>query len=245
MSSAGGGDRRGHGGLEPVAAVLAKYALSVIGGVVTIAGFVALVTAQSARTFVKEHPYPIYFGLILAVLIILTTLNYAHSLRQTNARLANAAARSKSLPPSAHDVSFYAEVLSDVPIGGHIIAWLRRAKIAELSVTDIPADVLSALEKTAERPRMRPVGFDDQETAAALRTFTLAITEFCAAVERWTLVHHNARWLGATGGLSDVETEDHNAATSMLAASHGKLIQAYDAFVVTAHGHGIDADAAK
>ena len=245
MRSASDGDRHWQSGLETVAALLAKYTLSVIGSVLTIAGFVTLVTAKSARDFVKEHPYPIYIGLVLAVLIIMATLNYAHYLRQTNARLTSAAAQPKSLQPSAHDLSFYAEMLGDVPVDGHVIAWLRRVKMTELSVTDIPADVLNALEMTAERPRMRPVGFDDQEIAGAFHTFTLAISEFCVAVEQWTLVRHNARWLGVRGELSDATPEDNNAASGTLMASHAKLIQAYDAFIVTAHSHGIDTDAAR
>ena len=64
-------------GIEVTTELLAKYVLSIMGVVVTVGGFVALIEAHPARVFVKRHPYPFYIGLIVAVLIIMTVLNYA------------------------------------------------------------------------------------------------------------------------------------------------------------------------
>ncbi len=241
MSGISQESRNWRSGIEAVTALFAKYILSIVGGVVTIAGFVALVTASSARAFVKEHPYPVYLAFIIAVLINMATLNYVHALRKRNAQLTSVIDRQEPPRPSAHDVRFYAEVLSDIPVGGNVITWLKRTEMTELGATDFPADVLSALERTAERPRLRPVGFDDQETAAAFRALTGAIEDFRDAVEHWTLAEHSARWLNGAAE-SWATAEDRSAGTSALASRHAKLVQAYDAFIVTAHAHDIDAE---
>jgi hypothetical protein len=248
MSGVGHGNRNWRSGLETAATLFAKYTLSIIGAVLTISGFVALVTANSARLFVKQHPYPIYLALIVAVLVIMATLNYIYALRKRTAQLESVLDHPEPLRPSAHDVRFYDEVLSDIPVDGRVITWLKRTEMAELSVNDFPADVLSALEKTVERPRIRPVGFDDQEAAVAFRALTGAIEDFRAAVEHSTFAQHNARWRGGTGGTggtaerSPIAAEDPSAMTRALVSCHEKLIQAYDAFIVTTHARGIDAD---
>ena len=59
------------------------------------------------------------------------------------------------------------EVLNDIPPDGKVISWLKRTNVAGLDVADFPADVLSALERVVARPRLQPVGFDDQGVAAA------------------------------------------------------------------------------
>ena len=245
MSGIDQGNRNTRSGLEAAAALLAKYTLSIIGGVLTISGFVALVTANSARLFVKKHPYPIYLALVVAVLVIMATLNYVHTLRKRNAHLESVLDHSEPPRASAHDVRFYDAVLSDIPVDGRVITWLKRTDMAGLNMNDFPADVLSALGRTVERPRMRPVGFDDQETAEAFRALTGAIEDFRDAVEHWTLAQHNVRWLGGAAKPSHISAEERSAMTGGLVSCHAKLIQAYDAFIITAHARGIDADPPK
>jgi len=242
MSGIGHENRNWRSGLETAATLLAKYTLSIIGAVLTISGFVTLVTANSARLFVKQHPYPIYLALIVAVLVIMATLNYVYALRKRTAQLESVLDRPEPLRPSAHDVRFYDGALSDIPVDGRVITWLKRTEMAELSMNDFPADVLSALEKTVERPRIRPVGFDDQETAVAFRALTGAIEDFRDAVEHSTFAQHNTLRLSGTAERSPVAAEDRSALTRALVSCHAKLIQAYDAFIVTAHARGIDAD---
>lgn len=235
-------NRNWRSSVETMIALLARYTLSIIGGVVAIGGFVTLVTANSARVFVKKHPYPVYIALIVAVLIIMATLNYVRTLQKKNAQLTSLADRPEPLHPSAHDVRFYAEMLSDIPVGGSVMAWLKRIKMTEMSPTGFPSDVLTALDKTVERPRMRPVGFDDQETAAAFRALTGAIEDFRNTVEQWTFTHHNARWLGGTAQGARLEAGDRDVLTDTLVSLDAKLIQSYDTFIITAHARGIDAD---
>lgn len=195
----------------------AKYVMSAIGAVVSISGFIALVTAQSMRAWVKSHPFPIYLALIVAVLVIAGTLDYAYNLRkQLNL-------------PSAHDKKFYITALERLPANGAVIGWLKRTKITETSVADLPADVLGALDKTVEFSRSQPVGFDDNRIAGSFESLTQAITIFCQSVDRWTLA---------------ANTVDGNVAheTASLARHHRELVEAYDRFIRTAHARGIDID---
>ena len=69
-------DNKKPGGLETVITLPAKYVMSAIGVVLSISGFVALVTTQSVKTWVQGHPYPIYLALIVAVLVVAGTLDY-------------------------------------------------------------------------------------------------------------------------------------------------------------------------
>jgi hypothetical protein len=228
VSSAIDSERRQRPGLAAAWELIGKYMISIMGVAATIAEFAAVVAAPSARSFVRDHPFLIYGGLVVAVLIIMGMLNYAYFLRGRCAALAGR-------PASAHDLRLFSETMRDLAVDGSVLAWLRRADPASLSADDIPADVLDALERTAERPRMRPVGFDDPGTAAAFLALAGAIRSFCGAVERWTLARHNARWPGATAAAAA------DAATGSLAARHAGLLRAYDAFVIAAHARGIDA----
>jgi hypothetical protein len=242
MSRANGENRQWRDGLTAMAVLFAKYILAIISGIVTITGFIPLVAENPARTFIKEHPYPIYIVLIITALILLAALNYVRILRREIAQMQATEERTGAPHASAHDLQFFADVLSDVPTDGHVITWLKRANMTRLSPADFPADVLSALDKTAARPRMAAIGFDDQSVANALYAFLTAIDDFRATVEGWTLIYHNTRWQGAS---ANTESKTGDSANEMLVASHRKLIHAYDAFIVMAHAHGIDADATR
>lgn len=201
--------------LESVMALPAKYVMSLVGGVVSIGGFVALVTANSVKTWVRSHPYPIYLALILAILIVAGTLDYAYNLRK------------RLVQPTDHDTKLYTAAQGVLPADGAVIGWLKRADMTAAGVTDFPADVLAALEEAAEYARTRPVGFDNPRLAASFETLASAITSFCTAVEHWTIAVH-----------ANVGSADGTA----LRKSHQGLVRAYDEFVRTAHASGIDTD---
>jgi len=205
-------------------ALLGRYMLAIIGAVVTISSFVALITASAAREFVKTHPYPIYIAFIVTLVMLLAALNYAYVVRGKNVYLTSIVAQSARPRVTAHDVRYYSEVLSDIPVNGPVITWLKKAEMAELDVVDLPADVLTALERTADRPRLRPVGFDDPEVAAAFHALTAGITAFCGSVEQWTLA------------------ASRPGAAATLESCHKRLLHAYDEFIVTAHEHELDSD---
>lgn len=204
--------------LESAIALPMKYVMSLVGAAVSIGGFVAVVAAGSVKNWVKSHPYPIYFALIVAVLIVAATLDYAYNLRK---RLAQ---------PTDHDMKLYAASLSALPADGAVIGWLKRADMTTAGVADFPADVLAALEKAVEDTRTRPVGFDDPRLATSFKTLTSAITCFCGAVDHWTIAAHAND--GSTGGTTAAALRD----------SHQGLVLAYDVFIRTAHAGGIDTD---
>jgi hypothetical protein len=207
-----------------MSALLGRYMLAIIGAAVTISGFVALITASAAREFVKTHPYPIYIAFIVTLVMLLATLNYVSALRGKNAHLTSVVAQSARPKVTGHDVRYYSEMLSDIPVNGPVITWLKEAEVAELDVVDVPADVLTALERTADRPRLQPVGFDDPKVAAAFHALTAAIAAFRCSVEQWTLA------------------ASRPGAAVELKACHQRLLHAYDEFIVTAHKHGLDSD---
>jgi hypothetical protein len=213
-----GGKMRGTS-LEAAIALPVKYVMSLVGAAVSIGGFIALVAADSVKAWVRSHPYPIYFALIVAILIIAGTLDYAYNLRKRLAR------------PTGHDAKLYAAALSALPADGAVIGWLKRVDMATAGVADFPADVLAALEKAADEACMRPVGFDDPRLMASFKSLTQAITRFCGAVEHWTIAEQ----------ANGAPTGETTAATA-LRESHEELVRTYDMFIRTAHAGGIDTD---
>lgn len=227
----------------------AKYVMSAIGVVLSISGFVGLVTTQSVRTWVKVHPYPIYLALIVAVLVVAGTLDYAYNLRK------------RINLPSDHDKKLYGAALGKLPVNGAAISWLKHTKMTASDDADFPADVLYALEKTIEFSRTQPVGFDDAQLARSFESLLEAITGFCRTVDHWTLAAH-ARKLkeimapppGTSGlgqalsGISYPPVSPHvvdvglEEVTTTLTHSHHELVKAYDHFIRTAHARGIDTD---
>lgn len=212
-----GGNINKPSAMAAVIAFPAKYIMSAIGAVVSISGFIALVTAQSVRTWVKSHPFPIYLALIVAVLVIAGTLDYAYNLRKQMNR------------PSPHDKKLYLAALERLPANGAVVRWLKRAKITEASIGSFPADVLGALDRTVEFSRTQPVGFDDARIAGSFKSLTEAITIFCLSVDQWTLAAH-------TAGASVADE------TAGLTRRRHDLVLAYDRFIGTAHDCGIDID---
>jgi hypothetical protein len=216
------------GGLETIIALPAKYIMSVIGVALSISGFVALVTTQSVRAWVKNHPYPIYLALIVALLVVAGTLDYAYNMRK-RIRL-----------PSDHDRKLCATTLERLPVNGPVIAWLKHTKVTEASVSDFPADVLGALEKTIEFSRTLPVGFDDAQLARSFESLIKASTSFCHSVDSWTFAAHSQRLkkiMAPPPGDASMEE-----GTTALTHRQHELVKAYDHFIRTAHARGIDID---
>lgn len=238
MSGTGNENYNKPSGLPALLALPANYVMSVIGAAVSISGFVALVTTQSVKTWVKNHPYPIYLALIVAVLVIAGTVNYAYNLRK------------RMMAPSGHDRKFYAAALGRLPPNGTVIGWLKRAEMSEARITDFPADVVDALEKTIEFSRTQSVGFDDKQIAAAFESLTTAISGFRQSVDRWTFAAHTSQFRpmaappSGTPPSGTPPSADPALAeqTVVLTRHHHDLVQAYDRFIRTAHARGIDID---
>jgi hypothetical protein len=223
--------------------------MSTIGVVVSLGGFTALVTTQSVKIWVKSNPYPIYLALIVAVLVIAGTVDYASSLRK------------RLMIPSDHDRKLYVAALERLPQNGTVIGWLKRTEMTRVSVADFPADVLGALEETVEFSGMQPAGFDDLRIAGSFESLTGAITSFRQSVDHWTLAA-NARqtrpMTAPPSGTSPLEAHRSGLSqppvspraieatvgeeTTALTRRHTDLIRAYDLFIRTAHARGIDID---
>jgi hypothetical protein len=216
---------------------LGDNALAIIGVITTIAGFAGLVTSGQLRKFVHNYSYPICIALIIALLALLVSLNYAQTVRRQRNRLRAAAHRPREPRPSPHDVRLFAAALADLPLDGLVVGWLRRTQAATLSPTGVPADVLTALDRTETRLTGHPVGFDDPAVARALAEFHAAVGSYRAGIESWTLVHHNAAQPGAPQSLLD---NGVNPVGGGLAADHARLLAAYDSLLMTAHERGLD-----
>jgi hypothetical protein len=227
----------------------AKYVMSAIGAVLSISGFVALVTTQSVKTWVKGHPYPIYLALIAAVIVVAGTLDYAYNMRK------------RIKLPSDHDKKLYGAALERLSVNGAVISWLKHTELTAANNADFPADVLDALEKTIEFSRTLPVGFDDTQLARSFESLLEAITGFCRTVDNWTLAAHARQLKGimtplpgtsglreALSGISNppvsphVVDDDMKEETTALTYRHRELVKAYDNFIRTVHARGIDID---
>jgi len=242
-------NNRKPGGLETMIALPAKYVMSAIGAALSISGFVALVTTQSVKTWVKGHPYPIYLALIVSVLVVAGTLDYAYSMRK------------RIKLPSDHDKKLCSATLERLPVNGAVIGWLKHTEMTDMSVADFPADVLDAFEKMTKFSRTQPIGFDDAQLARSFESLMEAITIFCRSVDSWTFAAHSQELkkiiapppgTAAAGEfLSEIShppVPRHTAdagmeeETTALTRRHHELVGAYDHFIRTAHAQGIDID---
>ena len=178
--------RRQDGQLSRLAAQLGNNVLAIVGVVTSIAGFVGLVASKQLRNFVEAYSYPTCISLIVVLLAFLVSLNYAQTVRRQRNQLQAAADRLREPRPSAHDIRLFAEVLAELPLDGPVITWLRRTNTVALGPANVPADVLTALERTVRRLERRPVGFDDDMVARAL-------ADFIATVETTALTWRSGR----------------------------------------------------
>jgi hypothetical protein len=234
----GPADKRHQGGqVGWLIAQLGDNTLAIVGVVTSIAEFVGLVTSGQLRKFVEVYPYPICIALIIALLALLMSLNYAQTVRRQRSQLQDAAQQPREPRPSAHDVRLFAEALADLPLDGPVITWLRRVDGAALDPADFPADVLTALERTVGRLERRPVGFDDDLVARTLADFLAAVEDYRVNLESWTLVWQNPALAGATEGPLPASPDP---VTGDLADSQQRLLRAYDSFILTAHKCGMD-----
>ena len=154
-------EQRQDGQFSRLTAQVGNNALAIVGVVTSIAEFAGLVASAQLRDFVRTYPYPICISLIVVLLVLLVSLNYVQIMRRQRDELRAAAQRSREPRPSAHDTRLFTEVLTDLPFDGPVITWLRRMDAAALGPANVPADVLTALERTSRRLEGRPVGFDD------------------------------------------------------------------------------------
>lgn len=214
-----------------------NYVLSIFTGIVSVTGFIAFAADSSVKRFVDHHASSIYIALLLTVLVLLPTLNYTLALRAKNFQLRTALHHVKATHAIGHDARLFAELLSAVPATGPVLAWLRRTQLTTLRPADVPADVLSSLEKTTSFPGMWPVGFDNDDMTTAMDTLLSTIREFLAAVENWTICLHDAHPQAVAPSQSPTAPD---AVLSALISSRDALLNAYDAFITTAHAQGID-----
>jgi hypothetical protein len=232
-------EQRQDGQFSRLTAQVGNNALAIVGVVTSIAEFAGLVASAQLRDFVRTYPYPICISLIVVLLALLVSLNYVQIMRRQRDELRAAAQRSREPRPSAHDTRLFTEVLTDLPFDGPVITWLRRMDAAALGPANVPADVLTALERTSRRLEGRPVGFDDDLVARALARFLAAIEDYRVNLENWTLALLGTALTSAAGGVRSTGTEP---ITGVFGDSQQRLLQAYDFFIVTGHEHGLDVD---
>jgi hypothetical protein len=216
-----------------------NHVLAIVAAVTSIAEFVGLVVSKQLRNFVATYPYPICISLIIALLAFLVTLNYAQAVRKQRDQFEIAADQHSQPRPSAHDMRLFVEVLAELPLDGPVITWLRRANMVVVGPAGVPADVLTALERTVRCLEKRPVGFDDDTVARALANFVAAIDNYRTNLEIWTLALHSASPSDVAGRLL---SDDTDPMTGVLGCSQRQLLQAYDSFIVTAHQRGMDVE---
>jgi hypothetical protein len=221
--------------LQSIIRTSAENILAIIGAIVAVAGFVALITSKTLRHWIKAHPYIVFVALIISLVIVMITLNYARDLRL---RYASLAQRAKQQDPSAtgHDKEMLKQFLATIPPTGRSIMWLKQ----EFDPASLPADHLRTLEKAVRSYSLNPVGFDDQSASVAYQELMATIDAFSEKIRRWTTVDARDALLEIPEEWRFERRSRYQTAITEISQARDATVEAYDRFLHICHRVGID-----
>ena len=205
--------------------LMAKNLLAIVGAIVTIVAFVALLASNPVRMWVKGHPYPIFIVLVVAILALMVTLNYALSVRRRIVPLVKI---------SQHDRMLYQQFVDRMPVDGTILEWLKNNFTAKAQ----PSGLFGQLEDTASKLNLATIGFDNEVVERDFKVLKTAIGKFCREVKAYSW-EPNLNWIAVRPELLD-DTSDGPSATSVIEEARNSLVEAYDEFLATCHNYGVD-----
>ena len=196
-----------------------KHLLSLIGGVITIAGVFSLITSKSARIWVKAHSYFVFIALIIAVTATFVIIDFLLNRKRRAA--------------TAHDRKMVGEVFKALPPNSQIIVWLKELFISK----SVPIKYLSALDDVASRIRLNVVGLDNPQANQAYGRLKGAIEEFHSLAnfnlfsnQDYTVMEKSPDW----------PWEQWKKASDQINAASIVLIKVYDDFLWICHRNQLD-----
>ena len=207
--------------------------LAVIGGAVTLASFVSLLTSKPMRVWVVRHPYYTFSALIVSIFALLIVLNYAQELRARTA-LANSAPAAEPPKPTAHDCALFRDLVAILPPDGAIMEWLKGG----FDSLKLPNAPLQALDQTGLKITLDAVGFDDHSANAGYRDLGISIKSFCKIVKKSARLDTTETYLEIPQWW---EKDRRTLYETEIQAAHGRLTSAYDGCLRACHSAGMDA----
>ena len=153
---------------------IAGNLLAVVGGVVTIASFVSLLTSKPMRVWIARHPYYTFSALIVSIFALLVVLNYAQDLRTRWTALVSSAP-AEPPKPTTHDCALFRKLVAILPPDGTIMKWLKGGFDSQR----LPNAPLRALDEAGVELTLDAVGFDDHSANTHYHDLGISITFFC------------------------------------------------------------------
>jgi hypothetical protein len=216
---------------------LASRINALIGAVVTIAAFIALITSETLKTWVKHYSYWVAVALVIVLLALWLLTEYAISLRR---RLISNAIPAADKPldsqtatrPSAHDSRLYSEILTDLPPDGMVMSWLKNDFVAKyMSVGNV-----DSLDQVIRQLRLKPIGFDDPQLHEITNELIQALSEFSETVTQYYQLTPTQDLLS----LSGLSEKSYQEALWAINNTRESIIISYNLFFRVAHEQGLD-----
>ena len=211
---------------------LTTHLVSVAGATASIIAIVGLLASSGVRSWSTGHSTWIYACLVAAVLAVVLVVDYAVEFNRRY-RILRAAAKKAT----DHDNRLLQEILSQIPIGGTVITWLKR----EFFVKAIPTARVQSVEQAYENLIVNPLGFDNPQVNEAYERLKEAIEAFSATVTLETRYDgNNYERLCVPLSTKERNEDGYYAALNNRNSAAEELARAYDQFLLTCRMHGID-----
>jgi hypothetical protein len=209
---------------------IARNFVAAIGIVVSFVTLIGMLTSAGFRNWVKDHPYWVLGGLLVATVLIFALLNIMRAMRAELRRLR----QSQDLGHIGRDKGAVTAFLTRIPPEGVLVTWLR----ADFSPSPIPREQLAVLNDAHQYLSSDLWRFGNPEVAARYLKVRDAAGALIEKIERWTSLE-----AGNAERVIPVEWDQgpkQARAVAEIQDARQGLIDAYDAFARTRHEHGIE-----
>ncbi|MCX4692866.1 hypothetical protein [Streptomyces sp. NBC_01408] len=202
------------------------------GLVADTAAVVALLASDTFRRWCKDY-WIIPTGLSLLLVYVVIALLEANSRKAGELRILRDTLRE----PSQHDRTLFSTVTASLHPDGRTVEWLKHGFIC----TSFEGSLMGPLD-ALQRSRLRdPRGFDSAEIEPVYRELSACIMRFTRVVNQhmWSDYPDNPSRLAIPREWEVSDPERYEGAMDDLNARSLELVEAYDAFLLTAQRNGV------
>ncbi|MFF8270464.1 hypothetical protein ACF059_24240 [Streptomyces sp. NPDC016562] len=202
------------------------------GLVADTAAVVALLASDTFRRWCKDY-WIIPTGLCLVSVYVVIALVELNSRKAGELR----ALRSRLREPTQHDRNLFFALTTSLHPDGRTVEWLKHGFICT-SFEHSMVDPLDALQRSRDRD---PRGFDHEEIEPTYRELTACVERFIRCVNEYMWIDSpgNPNRLAIPREWEFDQPERYERAMRELNARSDELVEAYDAFLLTAQRHGV------
>lgn len=208
------------------ASLLIANLSSIVGATVAVITLLTMLFSKGVRHWVKQHPYPIFWGLFAMTIVVITLLNYIQALRRTPIS-ADAAGNP--------DSDLLGNFLAVLPPDGAVMKWLRQA----FEPVTIPRTSLLALKEAASRLALYPIAYQNAVINKAYAQFNESLARFCEIVQNWVILDPRGELYNIPEEWQFENKSRYDAAKCEIQAAHDLLIELYDKFLQRCHDRGL------